>query len=72
MKQTNFERPFGDIEAHIRRARAERALFIAEGISTGITAVTRGIARGFAHLAKGWEGRASRERLDAKRCLAPR
>lgn len=72
MKQTNFDRPFDGIEAHIRRARAERALFIAEGISTGITAVTRGMARGFAHLARAWESRASRERLDTKRRLAPR
>jgi hypothetical protein len=63
---------YRSIEDHIRHARLERSIHLAEAIASGIVAVSRGISVAMSHVAKRWKSHAGGRRLTAKRALAPR
>lgn len=65
-------RPVRDLEEYARRARAERALYIAELLSSGVFATTRVLGRAFAQLESGVARLRRGGRLPAKRRLATR
>jgi hypothetical protein len=70
--KTKLDPAYRSIEEHIRRAQLERSIYLAELISSGIVAVSRGVSVATARLAKLWKRPAPGRRLTAKRTLAPR
>ena len=70
--KTRLDPAYRSIEDHIRHAQLERSIYLAEVISSGIVAVSRGISAATARLAKLWKRPARGRRLTAKRVLAPR
>lgn len=44
-----------DLEALVRKARAERAYYLAELLTQGVATVARGMARAAAHLRTPWK-----------------
>lgn len=70
--KTKLDPAYRSIEEHIRRAQLERSIFIAEAISSGIVAISRGVSVAMSYVAKGWKSHVRGRRLTAKRALAPR
>jgi hypothetical protein len=70
--KTKLDPAYKSIEEHIRQAQLERSIHIAEAISSGIVAISRGISVAMSHVAKGWTSHVRGRRLTAKRALAPR
>jgi hypothetical protein len=70
--KTKLDPAYRSIEEHIRQAQLERAIYLAEAISSGIVAVSRGISVAMSHVAKGWKSHVRGRPLTAKRVLAPR
>lgn len=70
--KTKLDPAYRSIEEHIRRARLERSIHIAEAISTGIVAISRGMSVAMSQVAKGWKRHVLGRRFTAKRTLAPR
>lgn len=69
--KTKLDPAYRSIEEHIRRAQLERSIYIAEAISTGIVAISRGFSVAATRLAKVWNGPVRGRRAAAKRALAP-
>lgn len=63
---------YRSIEEHIRHAKLERSIYLAELIASGIVAVSRGVSVATTRLAKFWKAPAPVRRPTAKRTLAPR
>lgn len=70
--KTKLDPAYRSIEEHIRRAQLERSIHIAEAISSGIVAISRGMSVAMSQVAKGWKRHVLGRRFAAKRTLAPR
>lgn len=70
--KTRLDPAYRSIEEHIRHARLERSIYLAEAIASGIVAVSRGVSGATAYLAKLWRRPVRGRQFKPKRVLAPR
>lgn len=65
MKFSETYPDYASVEAHIRRARAERAVYLANAITEFVLAVSRGLKRVAGRVAAGMDAQLDRRAIEA-------